>query len=521
METIYRLPFLRICMFLIAGILFGITCPGIHLPEWLPFSAVLPIIGCLFIPARLQYKLRWMFGASLSILLFTTGAVRTQETAPVYWDAGKAETPYAIGELDGTLQKKRNTYGVSMHLFGEGIPAGAKTMVYIAQDSASGTLQGGDILIFPTRLAKKREDKNTGYALHLRRSGYSGSLYLPQDEWRKAGRNPRMTLRHRAENARQWAEGKYRSCGLQGEEFAIACALTLGDKSHLDKELKESYAATGASHVLAVSGLHVGIIYLVIITLLNTLLKGNRFKQTRIILALSALWFYAFIAGLSPSVVRASVMFSLVSIGEMLGRRSLTINTVFASAFIMLLYEPRYLVDVGFQLSYTAVLSILLFHEKIYKSLQFRFFLLDKAWSLTAVSIAAQLGTLPVMLYHFHRFSNLFWLSGLIVIPAATLLIYGCALLLITSPLPLISAKVGKLLSLLIEGMNTVIRWIEKIPLSNVESISFNGADVILLYALFASLLAVVQVRSFLRICIMLSLLLTYTCYSTLTKASI
>lgn len=514
------MPFLRICMFLIAGILFGITCPGIHLPEWLPFSAVLPIIGCLFIPARLQYKLRWMFGASLLILLFAVGATRTHETKPSLWNPKTGGTPYVIGEIEGVPQKKRATYGVSLHLFGEGIPPHAKAMAYIARDSASDTLRSGDILLFPTRLTLRREE-NTSYTDYLHRSGYSGSFYLPQEEWRKAGRNPRMTLRHRAENARLWAERKYSSCGLQGEEFAIACALTLGDKSHLDKELKESYAATGASHVLAVSGLHVGIIYLVIITLLNTLLKGNRFKQTRIILALSALWFYAFIAGLSPSVVRASVMFSLVSIGEMLGRRSLTINTVFASAFIMLLYEPRYLVDVGFQLSYTAVLSILLFHEKIYKSLQFRFFLLDKAWSLTAVSIAAQLGTLPVMLYHFHRFSNLFWLSGLIVIPAATLLIYGCALLLITSPLPLISAKVGKLLSLLIEGMNTVIRWIEKIPLSNVESISFNGADVILLYALFASLLAVIQARSFRRICIMLSLLLTYTCYSTLTKASI
>lgn len=514
------MPFLRICLFLIAGIIFGIICPHVHIPRWLSIPAILPLVGTLFIPLNLQYKLRWMFGASLFILLFLVGAIRTQETTPAYWDANTAETPYAIGEIDGTPQKKRSTYGVSMHLFGEGVPTGAKAMAYIAQDSASSTLQGGDILLFPTHLAKKREEKNSSYALHLRQSGHSGSIYLPQDEWRKAGRNHRMTLRRRAENARQRAEAKFRASGLQGEELAIACALTLGDKSHLDKELKESYAATGASHVLAVSGLHVGIIYLVIITLLNTLLRGNKLKQTRIILALSALWAYAFIAGLSPSVVRASVMFSLVSFGEMLGRKALTINTVFASAFIMLLYEPRYLVDVGFQLSYTAVLSILLFHEKIYKSLQCKFFLLDKAWSLTSVSIAAQLGTLPIMLYHFHRFSNCFWLSGLIVIPVATLLIYGCALLLISTPFPIISATVGKLLSLLIEGMNTAIRWIEKIPLSNVESISFNGADVVLLYALLASLLAVVQTRSFRRICVMLSLLLTYTCYSTLVKAS-
>ncbi|MCR5497714.1 MAG: ComEC/Rec2 family competence protein [Paludibacteraceae bacterium] len=519
METIYRLPFLRICLFLIAGILFGIACPDIHLPEWLPFPAVLPAIGCLFIPARLQYKLRWMFGASLLILLFTVGVIRTQETKPNLWDPKRGETPYVIGEIEGAPQKKRATYGVSLHLFGEGIPPHAKAMAYIAQDSASDALRSGDILLFPTRLTQRREE-HTSYTDYLHRSGYSGSFYLPQEEWRNAGRDPRITLRKRAEDARQWAEEKFSTNGLQGEELAIACALTLGDKSHLDKELKESYAATGASHVLAVSGLHVGIIYLVIITLLNTLLRGNRFKQIRIVIALSALWFYAFIAGLSPSVVRASVMFSLVSFGDMLGRRSQTINTVLASAFIMLIYEPRYLIDVGFQLSYTAVLSILLLHEKIYKSLQFRFFLLGKAWSLTSVSIAAQLGTLPVMLYHFHRFSNCFWLSGLIVIPAATLLIYGCALLLLTSSFPFLSMKIGKLLSLLIDGMNTSIRWIEGIPFSNVENISFNEADVISLYALFASLLAVTQIRSFRRICITLTLLLTYTCYLTLTKIS-
>ncbi len=519
METIYRLPFLRICIFLIAGILFGLTCSDVRLPNWLSIPAVLPLVGSLFIPARLQYKLRWVSGASLFIFLFTIGAIRTQRTAPVFWNPNGKETPYIIGEIEGTPQKKRATYGVSLLLYGKGIPAGAKAMAYIAQDSASGTLQDGDILLFPTRLAKGKKEASD-YETYLRRSGYSGSFYLPQDEWRKAGRNQQMTLRRRAGNARQWAEGKFEESGLQGEELAIACALTLGDKKHLNKELKESYAATGASHVLAVSGLHVGIIYLVIITLLNTLLRGNRFKQTRIILALSALWAYAFIAGLSPSVVRASVMFSLMSFGEMLGRKALSINTVFASAFIMLLYEPRYLIDVGFQLSYTAVLSILLLHEKIYKSLQFRFFLLDKAWSLTSVSIAAQLGILPVMLYHFHRFSNCFWLSGLIVIPSATLLIYGCSLLLISTPFPSITAVIGRLLSLLIDGMNTSIRWIEKLPLSNVENITFNGADVISLYALFASLLAVTQNRSFRRICITLSLLLTYTCYLTVTKIS-
>ncbi|MBR4712189.1 MAG: ComEC/Rec2 family competence protein [Paludibacteraceae bacterium] len=520
METIYRLPFLRICLFLITGILFGITCPDVHLPVWLPLPAILPLIGTFFIPHKLQYKLRWVAGASLFILLFTVGAIRTQETTPVYWEANEEETSYVIGEVEGTPQRKRATYGVTLRLFGEGIPPKSKAMAYIAQDSASGTLAEGDILLFPTHLVIGKEEASE-YEAYLRRSGYSMSFYIPKGKWRKAGNAERFSLSKKAREARQWAEERYLSNGLQGEELAIACALTLGDKSQLDRELRSSYSATGASHVLAVSGLHVGIIYLVIVSLLNIPFRGNKLKWLRITLAITALWAYAFVAGLSASVVRASVMFSLVSVGELLGRRSLTINTVFASAFIMLLYEPRYLTDVGFQLSYTAVLAILLFQGSVYKSIQVRPFLLDKAWSLTSVSIAAQLGTMPVMLYHFHQFSNCFWLSGLIVIPAATLLIYGCALSLLTTPLPAVSEAIGGLMSRLIGGMNASIRWLEGLPHSNVTNIGFDGMDVLLLYALLASLLAVMQDRSFHRICVMLSLLLTYTCYSTLTKAMI
>ena len=109
METIYRLPFLRICLFLITGILFGITCPDVHLPVWLPLPAILPLIGTFFIPHKLQYKLRWVAGASLFILLFTVGAIRTQETTPVYWEANEEETSYVIGEVEGTPQRKRAT----------------------------------------------------------------------------------------------------------------------------------------------------------------------------------------------------------------------------------------------------------------------------------------------------------------------------------------------------------------------------------------------------------------------------
>ncbi len=517
MEIIYRLPFLRICVFFILGILFGIIFPSTHIPYWVAIPAVAVLYAPLLIPPKHQYKLRWAQGVGLLIFLFVAGALRTQETKPRYWTPPEEGDSYVLGKIDDVPQKKKSTYGFPISLWGEGVPQGAKAMAYVAQDTLSQQLRDGDIILFPAWLAG-RKGKQTEYESYLRRCGYSGSIFIPQGKWRKTGEESKFSLAREAREARRTAENIYRSCGLSGEELAIACALTLGDKSQLGKDLKSSYSATGASHVLAVSGLHVGIVYLVILTILKFALNGARFKKIRIILTLTALWSYAFVAGLSASVVRASVMLSLVSVGDMLDRKAQTLNTLCASAFLMLLYEPRYLTDVGFQLSYMALLSILLFQEKVYKTIQTRNYLLDKAWSLTSVSVAAQLGTMPIMMYHFHQFSNCFWLSGLIVIPAATFLIYGCAIILAASPFPVVAKFVASIISHLIRAMNDSIRWLESLPHASVGNITFNGIDVILLYAIFTTLLMVVSARTFRRIFAMFAAILIYTTYLTISK---
>lgn len=511
------MPFLRICIFLTLGILFGLLFPNIRLPYWIAIPAVAALVAPMFIPTRQQYRLRWTHGAGLLLFLFVTGALRTQETAPNYWIQQEEGESYVLGEINDVPQKKKSTYGFPLLLFGEGIPHGAKVMAYIAQDSLSEQLQDGDILLFPSSLAG-REEEPSGYGAYLHRQGFSGSLYIPRRKWRKAGTESRFSLTREARRARLAAEKSYRACGLSGEELAIACALTLGDKSLLSKDLKARYSATGASHVLAVSGLHVGIIYLVILSILQTTIRGARLKKLRIVLTLAILWSYAFVAGLSASVVRASIMLSLVSVGDMLGRKAQTLNTLCAAAFLMLVYEPRYIVDVGFQLSYMALLSILLFQEKVYRTIQIKNRLIDKAWSLTSVSVAAQLGTMPIMMYHFHQFSNCFWISGLIVIPAATLLVYGCAVILAASPFPIVATFVARLLTHLIKVMNNSIRWLEGLPHANVVDIRFDGIDAILLYVLFATILMVMSARTFRHISAMLATLLVYTTYMTLSK---
>lgn len=517
MKTLQGLPFLRLLIFLCIGILAQLVFPSFSVPVWSTIPLYSLTIICALYASKHQYRWRWLFGLSLASLIVIVGMVRTHQTQPIYWERSTHKTPFIIAELTEFPTEKRATYAAVALLHGEEIPEGSQAMLYIAQDSASQALSYGDLLMFPRNVAKGGNN-NTDYDRYLRSIGCSGSIYIPKGRWRGIGNNGQTPLFIQAQETRRKVIKLYSSAGLTNDELAIVSALTLGDKSHLSQEIKSSYAATGASHILAVSGLHVGIIYLVIISLLGRILPGNSFKAPRIILTLTILWGYAFIAGFSASVVRASIMLSLVAIGEMMGRKAVTLNTLFASAFCMLLYHPRYLTEVGFQLSYTAVISILLLQEKIYKTLIFKSFIPDKIWSLTSVSIAAQLGTLPIVLYHFHRFSNLFWLSGLIVIPAATLLIYICALLLVCSPFPTLATWIGVVVKHIAHGMNQCILWMENLPHASVEGILFESIDLLLLYAILAAILSVTERRSFLRIATMLTLTLLYASYQTILK---
>ncbi len=519
MKKLQCLPFLRLLIFLCVGILIHLNFPEIVPPRWIVGVLFLTTWMCVFNFGKSSYRWRWLFGSSLALFLTAIGILRSNDTEAIYWDHCCDNTPYIVAEITESPTEKRSTYAVLARLFGNDIPPGTVSMLYIAKDSLSKAVVNGDLLLFPSQLVQRdKEDAPSAYETYLRSIGCSGTIYLPRNRWIKMGSTPKVSLLSEAKDARKKVVNLYEKAGISGDELAILSALTLGDKSQLSQEVKASYATTGASHILAVSGLHVGIVYLLIISILGRMFPGNACKGIRIGLTILVLWGYAFITGLSASVVRASVMLTLVAIGEMIGRRSITLNTVFAAAFCMLLYHPRYLTEVGFQLSFTAVLSILIFQERIYKIWIFKSTVMDKIWSLTSVSIAAQLGTLPIVLYHFHRFSNCFWLSGLVVIPLATLLLYTCVALIISSPIPTLSAGIGWLANLLAKGMNASIRWMEELPSASVEAISFNSVDVLFLYAILGTILATMQKHSFRRIALMLSTTLLYASYQTLNK---
>ena len=266
-------------------------------------------------------------------------------------------------------------------------------------------------------------------------------------------------------------------------------------KDELDFEVKQAYATAGAMHVLAVSGLHVGIIFLILNTLLAILDTSKKGRIVKAIILLISLWSYAMITGLSPSVLRAATMFSFVIIGTVLNRKSSIYNTLAASAFFILIINPNLLFEVGFQLSYVAVLGIVYLQPIIYKRIYTRWWLLDKVWAITAVSIAAQIATLPLTLFYFNQFPVYFMLSNLLVIPSAVVILSLGILLFVTSPIPFISESIGWVLNKFIEGLNFGIKEIEVLPNSLIEGLSINVLECLALYIIIILLLRGLEIR--------------------------
>ena len=260
---------------------------------------------------------------------------------------------------------------------------------------------------------------------------------------------------------------------LQSDTSALCKALCIADKSDLTSTVKKDFSRAGASHILAVSGMHVGIIFTAISTLIGLISQSRKFSRIASIVAICFLWFYAFICGLQPSIVRACTMFTIPIIGKLLKRDSSSLNSLLFTAFCMVIYDYTNLFNIGFQLSFLAVAGILLFQEKIFNIFQLQNKILIWLWSLTSVSIAAQITTLPLTIYYFHNIPVLSLISNLFVVPLSTLLIYfsgGLILFNLTNVSNIISLILNKLsyyLNLFIEEIsNTSFATIENINIS-------------------------------------------------------
>lgn len=474
MDFLHRTPFFRLTLPLLLGI---VLSQVLYMP--MIFLEGMSIVGFLMIgfsflikDIGLNYKFRWLFGSGIFLFLFALGVFLVSQCQRANEFEALNEKGVFQVELIASPLEKSKTYLCKVKLHGQyknhhWHSVKGKAIIYIQKDSTSARLLFGDLLLVEGAFEAPSPPLNPDefdYASYLRRQGIGATIYVPAGRWRFLVHDTSFSVFRLANMCRLRLLDVYRSFGIRGDEFAVLAGLTLGYTDALQPELKAGYSATGAMHILSVSGLHVGVVYAVLMFLLAWMDRFKRGKILRVLIILLFLWFYAFLTGLSAAVVRSSLMFSFVVIGTCFDKKSLIYNTVFMSMFFILLINPLYLFDVGFQLSYAAVLSIIFFQPMLLLLYNPKNKMLNLIWNLVLVSVAAQLGTTPFTLYYFQQFPNYFLLTNLIAIPLSTLVIYLAIGLFIINFIPYISTCVACLLKGSTWLMNTSIAYLYYLP---------------------------------------------------------
>ena len=336
------------------------------------------------------------------------------------------------------------------------------------------------------------------YARYMARNQIYSQAFVPADQMKVVQQLDRFSMVAFSLDIRERVREALQQYFSDPEQRQIAMALIVGVKDYLDQDMKKAYSTAGATHVLAVSGLHVGIIYLFLNYLFGKL-KSNRIGGYGFMLiALAIIWLYAMVTGLSASVFRAACMFSILSIAEATSNRRNIYNSLGVAAFVLLLCNPQYLFQVGFQLSFLAVFGIVYLFPRIYNRLVMPNKLLNWVWSVTCVSVAAQVSTAPLSLYYFHQFPTYFLISNLVVIPAAFLILFtGLPMLGIGAVFPVLGSGIAWALGKIIGLLNTLVQSIEALPASKLDWLYLTPPETLLIYGVLLGWLWSLQYRTF------------------------
>lgn len=355
----------------------------------------------------------------------------------------------------------------------------------------------GDTILLkghPSLIDRQKNPYAFDYGLFLQRRNIFLQDFISPQDYLVLNRNPSTSIRYTHVYIGDYFERTLVKYLSSERELNMAKAMSIGRRNEISPEMDSIYQATGTSHILAVSGLHVGIIYLVFASIFS-FLKYRRPRWVYYVLLLLAIWSFAIITGLSPSVQRASAMFSFVIVGELLMRRGTIFNSIFASAFFLLLFDPNLIYSVSFQLSYTAVLGIILLYKKIYTLIFIESNIVDFFWKITAISLSVQIATLPIIIFYFHQFSTVSLLSNLIAIPTAAIVLIGSLLLFVTSPLGIIPKFIGIELEGWIYSYNELMLLIGKSELATIKNLYLEPMHVALLMCAIGFLIAFLEIR--------------------------
>ena len=468
-----------------------------------PLLTVLAVTGCVvtlcfwWLPIGLRFRLRSASGMAIHLLFFGLGgllATAKNISNHSLW-LGKMHQYDAVllvieeEPVERPQSFKAQATVAAVYRQGRRLPATGGVLLYFREGSAAGIHYGTQVLVRDTLPLIKNAGNPGGfdfqqYSLfngrsHQRWLNTTDFVVLPQPKTR--------WLYAMLNRVREWVLHMLRTYIPGKREQSLAEALLIGYKAHLEQDLVQMYSNTGVVHIIAISGMHIGFIYLLLLFVTKPLQRRHT-SWLRMLLIIAVLWLFSLLAGGQPSVLRSAVMFTLIGVGTVLSRNSNMFNTLALSAFALLCINPFWLWDVGFQLSYAAVLSIILFYQPVYNLLFFRHKVFDYLWRMGAVSVAAQILTLPLSIYHFHQFPTVFFIANVVAVPLSTAALAGAALVCFSAPLPVVAAIVGKLTAWLIFALNWCVEKLNAFPFAVWNSLYISVPQTLLLYCIITAL---------------------------------
>lgn len=488
--------------------LIGITLSfivGIILQEYAAFSLSFLFFGILI--SAILFGFAWYknhnaliqntsFGIATYLLSATLGMltyfVHVDKNATNHYSKQTFETTNAIKGIIQTALKPNERY-VKYVLEINGFNtknASGKILLYVPKQTKivlhSGTEISINEAVYP--IPKAYNPYQFDYANYLEKQNIEHQIYLKNSSIKII--NQHQNFNYYIEKLRNALSDSFAIHHFDAKTKAIIDALLLGQRVAIDKATITDYSNAGVIHILAISGLHISILYFFLVFLLKPLRSFRFGKEIEIVLVLLVLWLFALLTGLPASVTRAVTLFSFMSIGTYFNQSKAIYNAMATSALLILLFAPNAIFDIGFQLSYAAVLSIVLF-QPFYKKFhvtqnKIALYFID----MMAVSMAAQIGVLPLSLYYFNQMPLLFLLANLVIIPLSSfVLIYGIVLLGLNFILPELAVYLGKVLKLSIKIMNDYIHWIAQFKQGIISNISFSALMVLTLYLVLIALM--------------------------------
>lgn len=496
-----KYPLLRILIPFVAGIFF-VFYSGFTISTKILFSLILVFSILIIILYRFRkYSNRWINGIFFALAIFLIGVTYTQlfisHGKPSPELSGNKKQTFIASIIESPVEKTNSMKVIVMidsYLNGSNFwkKSNTKAVIHIQKDSLSKNLQYGDKIVISSFLNEPSQANNPhtfDYKRYLSIKNIYLQSYVNSGNWIKIAERTGSPIIHLATDIRQKFLQIFADANMDIQQYGIIAAILLGYDDELDPDLSRSYSSAGVSHILCVSGMHVGIIFMIFSFMLQFFDKNKFQRITRTFILLLIIWLYACITGLAPSVMRAATMFSFVAIAGILNRRTNSYNSLMASMLFLLCINPLIILELGFQFSYLAVLGIVWLQKAISSLYRPKTKVGNHIWEIVSVSLVAQLFTAPLAILYFHQFPNYFLLANIIVITLTPVIVGFGVAVLVFSFWSFAYKYLSLALMYLIKFMNWSILSIEKLPYSLTENIHFSPLEVLLIY-LFIILLA-------------------------------